>query len=410
MYNIDEIRKDFPMLNHKTMQSHPLVYFDNAATTFKPKAVIDAVVNYYENISVNAHRGDYELSYQVDTQYEGAREVIAKFLNAEKNEIVFTSGASASLNLVSYGYARKFLKEGDVILSSEAEHASNILPVMKACEETGASLRYIPLDEEGRLTVENFRKVMSKEVKMVAIAQVTNVLGFEVPVKEICEIAHSYGAVVVVDGAQSVPHMPTDVKDLDCDFLAFSAHKMCGPTGIGVLYGKYELLDKMDPFMVGGGSNARFDMCGNIMLKKPPYKFESGTPAIEAVLGFKAACEYIMNIGIDQMYAYEKKLHQYIIEKMQEMDNIVLYNAHSDTGIITFNVKNVFAQDAATFFNSQGIAVRSGQHCAKLLMDKLQTSATLRASIYFYNTYEEADRFLEVCKKANMEACLDVFF
>lgn len=410
MYNVYEIRKDFPMLNNRTMQSSPLVYFDNAATTFKPQAVIDAVVHYYEHISVNAHRGDYELSYQVDTEYESAREVIAELIHADKNEIVFTSGASMSLNLVSYGYARKFLKPNDIILSSEAEHASNILPVMKACEETGAKLEYIPLDEEGRLTVENFEKAMRPEVKMVAIAQVTNVLGFEVPVKEICEIAHRYGAVVVVDGAQSVPHMPIDVKQLDCDFLAFSAHKMCGPTGIGVLYGKYELLDRMDPFMVGGGSNARFDMCGNIMLKKPPYKFESGTPAIEAVLGFKVAVQYLMNIGLEQMYAYEKELHAYIVKEMQKMDNIELYNAHSDTGIITFNVKGVFAQDSATFFNSKGIAVRSGQHCAKLLMDKLKTSATLRASIYFYNTYEEADAFLEVCRQANMQACLDVFF
>lgn len=410
MLDVNKIRKDFPMLQGHTMQSHPLIYLDNAATTFKPQCVIDAVTHYYKDISVNAHRGDYELSFQVDSEYESARVVVADFIHAQKNEIVFTSGASESLNLVAYGYGRKYLKPGDVVLSSEAEHASNILPWMKTCEETGAELTYIPLDKDGRLTLENFENSMHHGVKVVALAHVTNVLGYEVPVKEICEIAHHYGAIVVVDGAQSVPHMPIDVIDLDCDFLAFSAHKMCGPTGIGVLYGKYELLDFMDPFLLGGGSNARFDMCGNILLKNPPYKFESGTPAIEAALGMRAAIEYINAIGMEKIHAYERKLHRYVIDRLMEMDNVIVYNPYNESGIITFNVKDVFAQDGATFFNANGIAVRSGQHCAKLLMDKLGTSATIRASLYFYNTKEEADVFLDVCAKANMESCLDVFF
>lgn len=410
MLDVWKLRQDFPMLQNKKMQNHPLVYLDNAATTFKPQCVIDAVVNYYENISVNAHRGDYELSYQVDTEYESTREVVAKFINAKKDEIVFTSGASGSLNLVAYGYGQKFLKPGDIVLSTEAEHASNILPWMKACEETGAALSYIPLDDEGKVTMDNVRSVMNEHVKVIAIAQITNVLGFNVPIKEICALAHEYGAIVVVDGAQSVPHMPVDVKDLDCDFLAFSSHKLCGPTGIGVLYGKYELLDKMNPFMLGGGSNARFDTCGNILLKNPPYKFESGTPAIEAVLGTKAAIEYLMKIGMENIARYERELHEYCIEKLSELDHVIIYNKHADAGIVTMNIKDIFSQDVATYFNSQGIAVRSGQHCAKLLLKKLNTSATIRCSLYFYNTKEDIDRFIEVCKSATVENCLNVFF
>ncbi len=409
MLDVNKIRKDFPMLK-QTMQNYPLVYFDNGATTLKPQSVIDAVTYYYTNLSTNAHRGDYDLSFQVDHEFESARQVVADFLHAESNEIVFTSGASESLNLVAYGYGRKFLQEGDIVLTSEAEHASTVLPWMKACEETGAKLVYIPLDEEGRITLDNVRKVMNKKVKVVALAQVTNVLGFEVPIKEICDIAHALGAIVVVDGAQSVPHMPIHVKQLDCDFLAFSAHKCCGPTGIGVLYGKYELLDKMDAFLLGGGSNARYDMCGNIQMKNPPHKFESGTPAIEAVLGMKAALLYLNKLGMEEIHHYEQELHQYIVQALDKMDNIILYNKNCEAGIITFNVKNVFAQDAATYFNANGIAVRSGQHCAKLLLDRLETSATVRASIYFYNTKEEADRFIEVCRTASIDTCLDVFF
>lgn len=410
MLDVKKIRQDFPMLQGKQMQSHELIYLDNGATTFKPYQVMDAVNYYYTDITCNAHRGDYDLSYQVDTAFEGARACVADFLHADKKEIIFTSGASEGLNLIAYGYGRKFLQPGDVVLSSEAEHASNILPWMKTCEETGALLEYIPLDEEGRIQIDAFASCMSEQVKVVVLAQITNVLGYEAPIQAICEIAHSYGAVVVVDGAQSVPHMHVDVKALDCDFLAFSAHKMCGPTGIGAVYGKYELLDQMDPFLLGGGSNARFDMCGNILMKHPPFKFESGTPNIEGVLGMKAAIDYLQNIGMENIHRYEQELHAYAIAEMLKMDNIHVYNPNADGGIIAFNVKDVFAQDGATYFNANGIAVRSGQHCAKLLMEKLNTSATIRASLYFYNTKEEIDRFLAVCRSANMKSCLDVFF
>lgn len=410
MIDVQAIRQDFPMLQHKTMQGHEMIYFDNGATTFKPYQVLHAIQHYYEDITCNAHRGDYDLSFQVDKEFEAARVRVAQFIHAQKDEIVFTSGASEGLNLIAYGYGRKFLQPQDIVLTTEAEHASTILPWMKACEETGAMLSYIPLDEEGRIDLSAFEDMMSDQVKIVTIAHITNVLGYVAPIKKICEIAHAYGAVVVVDGAQSVPHMAVDVQALDCDFLAFSAHKMCGPTGIGVVYGKYEILDAMDPLLMGGGSNARFDMCGNIKMKKPPFKFESGTPNIEGVLGMKAAIDYLDTIGMDQIHAYEQELHAYVVAQMQTMDNLVVYNAFNESGIITFNVKDVFAQDGATYFNAAGICVRSGQHCAKLLSEKLNTSATIRASLYFYNTKEEADRFLEVCAKATMKTCLDVFF
>ena len=398
------------MLHDRTMQSHPLVYLDNAATTFKPQCVIDAVVRYYTEQTTNVHRGDYEISYQVSEAYEKTREDVARFIHAEPKEIVFTAGASASLNLVAYGYGRKYLKPGDVILSTEAEHASNILPWFKVVEETGAKLEYIPLTEDGRLTLENFRKAMHEQVKIVAVADITNVLGYVAPIEEMTRIAHEHGAIVVCDGAQSVPHTPTDVKAWDVDFLAFSAHKMCGPTGIGVLYGKFELLQKTDPFMLGGGSNARFDMCGNILLKDAPYKFEAGTPNIEGVLGLQQAVRYLETIGMDKIEAYEHELKAYAIEKLKKLDNLILYNPTSPTGIIAFNVKDVFAQDAAGYLNSKGIAVRSGNHCAKILLNVLKTSETIRASLYFYNTKEDVDRFVQACSEITLENCVGLFF
>ena len=297
-----------------------------------------------------------------------------------------------------------------MILSTEAEHASNILPWFKVVEETGAKLEYIPLTEDGRLTLENFRKAMHEQVKIVAVADITNVLGYVAPIEEMTRIAHEHGAIVVCDGAQSVPHTPTDVKALDVDFLAFSAHKMCGPTGIGVLYGKFELLQKTDPFMLGGGSNARFDMCGNILLKDAPYKFEAGTPNIEGVLGLQQAVRYLENIGMDKIEAYEHELKAYAIEKLKKLDNLILYNPTSPTGIIAFNVKDVFAQDAAGYLNSKGIAVRSGNHCAKILLNVLKTSETIRASLYFYNTKEDVDRFVQACSEITLENCVGLFF
>ena len=409
MFDVGKIRKDFPMLSGKQMHGEPLIYFDNAATTFKPQVVIDKVVEYYTEQSVNIHRGDYDLSYQVSELYENARATIAKFINAEPNEIIFTSGASGSLNLVAYGWGQKYLKPNDVILSTEAEHASNILPWFKAAEVTGAVFEFIPLNEFGELTIENFTAAMHEGVKVVTIANITNVLGYIAPIKEITEIAHRYGAIVVVDGAQSVPHIPTDVKDWDIDFLAFSAHKMVGPTGVGALFGKFEHLKITDPFMLGGGSNARFDICGNILLKNPPYKFEAGTPAIEAVLGFEAAAKYLMEVGMQNIMDYEHELRDYLMSKIKDYKHLIIYNGAASTGIFTFNVKDIFAQDAAAYINSKGIAVRAGNHCAKILMDMLHTSETIRASMYFYNTKDEIDRFVDVISEITLEKCVDLY-
>lgn len=409
MFDVKKIRKDFPMLVKADKSEHPVAYLDNAATTFKPQSVVDAVVRYYTEESVNIHRGDYDLSYQVSDEYEKARATIARFLNADEKEVVFTSGASASLNLVAYGWGQTFLKKGDVILSSEAEHASNILPWMKAAEETGAVIEYIELTDEGELTVENFKKAIHDKVKVVAIAHITNVLGFIAPIKEIAKIAHEYGALVSVDGAQSVPHIKSDVKDWDIDFLAFSAHKMCGPTGVGILYGKYHLLEEMKPFMLGGGSNARFDICGNIQLKNAPFKFEAGTPAIEAVLGFKAAVEYLESVGMDNIEKAEHELRVYLVNELSKMEHVTIYNPHAATGIVTINVKDIFAQDVAVYLNSKGIAVRAGNHCAKILVELIKTGETVRISLNFYNTKEEVDRVIDALRTITLEQCIDLY-
>lgn len=408
MFDVQNIRHDFPMLDGKTMQGHPLAYLDNGATTLKPQCVIDAVCDYYQNYSANAHRGDYDLSHEVDEHYEHSREIVRNFIHAKRvDEVVFTSGATDALNLVAFGYAKKHLKKDDEILITVAEHASNILPWFAVAKETGAHVSYIDLDSEGRLTIENVIKAINKKTKIISIASITNVLGFEAPIQQVCEYAHQKGIIVVVDGAQSVPHVKTDVQALDVDFLAFSGHKMCGPTGIGVLYGKYDLLCDMDPSRLGGGSNARFSMDCTVSLKNPPYKFEAGTPHIAGAIGLGAAIVYLESIGMTEIQQYEKELRAYCIEKMKTLDNVEIYNENAD-GPISFNIKGVFSQDAASLFNKYGVAVRSGHHCAKLLEQFLHISTTLRASFYFYNTKEEIDQFIEACKKG--DDFLDAFF
>lgn len=398
MIDIEKIRKDFPMLEGKSMQGKPLVYLDNAATSFKPYSVIKAVTDYYANYTSNSHRGDYDIAHQVDVMVEDTRKKVADFINSKPTEVVFTSGTSMSINMVAFGYGMKFLKSGDEILLTQAEHASNVLPWFKVAEMTGAQINYIPLDEEGRLTPENLAKVISSKTKIVAVAHVTNVLGFVVDIKEIAKIAHAQGAILVCDGAQSVPHMKTNVKDWEVDFLSFSGHKMLGPTGIGVLYGKFSLLEKMDPFMTGGGQTAKFDMCGDVNFLAPPIKFEAGTQNLAGIAGLGAAIDYLTNIGMDNIEEYERNLKRYAVEKLAEADNVIVYNPHSEAGIVTFNIKDVFAQDAASFFNSRGVAVRSGQHCAKILIDFLHVVSTCRASFYFYNTKAEIDAFVEAAK------------
>ncbi|NMV82165.1 MAG: aminotransferase class V-fold PLP-dependent enzyme [Erysipelotrichia bacterium] len=404
-----KLRQDFPMFqNGVKMQGKPLVFLDNASTTFKPYAVEKAVNEYFETMTANSHRGDYDLCYNIDVRIDEAREALARFINADKKEIVFTSGTSMSINLIAYGYGTKYLTKDDEILITQAEHASNVLPWFKVGEMTGCKINYIPLNNEGKLVPENLKKVISKKTKIIAVAHVTNVLGFIVDIKEIARIAHEYGAIVVCDGAQSVPHMPTNVKDLDVDFLSFSGHKMIGPTGIGVLYGKYELLEKTTPFMTGGGMNAKFDMCGDITYLAPPAKFEAGTQNIEGIFGLKAAVEYLTNVGMENIREYEDDLRKYAIEKLKSNNKVILYNETAESGIITFNIKDVFAQDEATYLNSQGIACRSGQHCAKVLLDYLGEVATVRASLYFYNTKEDIDIFVSALEKGG--DFLDAYF
>ncbi len=410
MFDPKAIRKDFPMFGeHPTMQGHPLVWLDNASTTFKPECVIKEMDNYYRNETSNSHRGDYDLCYQMDQKVLAVRKKVSEFLNCDPREIVFTSGATASLNTVAYGYGLKFLQEGDEILITEAEHASNVLPWFQIAKYTHCKVSYIPLTENGRITPENLEKALTPHTKLVSFAAVGNVLGYEEPVKELVRIAHEHGALVCLDGAQSVPHMKTDVRDLDVDFLAFSGHKMLGPTGIGVLYGKYDLLSKMDPLASGGGNNDKFHMDCSVTFLPPPERFEAGTLNLAGILGLKPAIEYLENLGFDAIYEHEKKLKDYAVSKLKETGNAEIFNEDAEAGIVTFNIKGVFAQDAATYLNSQGIACRSGQHCAKLLNQTyLKVPATVRASFYIYNTFEDVDALALAVK--NGGNYLDAYF
>jgi len=409
MFDLKKIRNDFPMLRDGIkMQGKPLVWLDNASTTFKPDSVMKAVHEYDTALGANSHRGDYDLCYFVDQEIAATRRKVASFIGANEEEIVFTSGTTMSLNLVAFGYGLKHLKEGDEILLTEAEHASNVLPWFKVAEMTGAVVRYIPLNENGRLTAENLKAAITEKTKIVAVAMVTNVLAYIAPAKELAAICHEHGALLVLDGAQTVPHIPLNVKDLDCDFLAFSGHKMCGPTGIGCLYGKYELLKITDPFMTGGGMNAKFDMCGQVGFLEPPLKFEAGTQNIEGIFGLGAAIDYLQSLGMENIDAYERELKQYAVKELRKTDNAIIYNPDSEGAIVTFNIKDVFAQDAATFLNSRGIACRSGQHCAKILTDFLGTPATVRASFYFYTTHEEIDKLVDAVKHG--KEFLDAYF
>lgn len=409
MYDIKEIRKQFPMLNNNIkMQNKPLVFLDNCSTTFKPQCVIDAEMDYYTKYNSNSHRGDYDLCYKVDVMVDEARQTIANFIGANKNEVVFTDGATGALNLVAYGYGLKFLKPGDEIIISEAEHASNVLPWFRIAELTGATIKYIPFDDIGRIVPNNLLKVISNKTKIVSVAHIGNVLGYTVDIKEMAKICHQYNAVLVVDGAQSVPHVRVNFKELDIDFLAFSAHKMCGPTGVGALVGKYDLLKEMDPFTLGGGMNSTFYNNGEVNYHLPPAKFEAGTMNLAGILGFKKAAEFIQNIGIDEIHKHDQELIKYAKDQLKDYENIIVYNNESDNGILTFNIKNVFAQDEATLLNYKGIAVRSGEHCAKMLDCFLKTKATCRMSTYLYTTKEDIDVFVDAIK--NGGDILDAYF
>lgn len=405
MISVPTVRKDFPIFTNQP----DLVYLDSAATSLKPQCVIDAVTAFYTTHTSNVHRGDYAIAAENDALYDGTRKTVASFINCDPREVIFTHNATASLNQAAHGL-KPLLKEGDVILTTKAEHASNLLPWFSLQKEIGVKVEYAELDSQGRLTEENFLKALHEGVKVVALAGVTNVTGAVQPIGAVTKAAHAAGAYVVCDGAQSVPHMPVDVRDLGVDFLAFSAHKMCGPGGTGVLYGRRELLERMDPVFFGGDMNARFSSDGTIILKEPPVRFEAGTPAIEGVIGMRAAIEYLQKIGMENIHAYEKELRAYFLAQMKKLDNIQIYNPDNEYGPVAFNAKGVFSQDAAGYLASRNIAVRSGNHCAKILHEVIGTDSTIRASLYFYNTKEEIDRCVAACSEISLENAIGIFF
>ena len=410
MYNLEEIRKQFPMLDKsKTMQGHPLVFLDNASTTFKPISVIKAIEEYYSDYTSNHHRGDYDLCYKVDMKVQEVRKKIANFVNSDINEVVFTSGDTEALNLIAYGYALDNLKKDDVILLSLEEHASNTLPWYRICELTGAKVAFVDLDDK-KITIDNVKKAFKeiKNIKIVSFAHVGNVLGYEIDAKEIAKVVHENRAIFVLDGAQSVPHIKTDFKDLDVDFITFSAHKMCGPTGIGALIGKFDLLQKMSLFKTGGGMNVKFSKDMNVIPLDAPYKFEAGTLNIAGIIGFGAAIDFINSLGLENIKEHELELAKYALAKLEKCEDIIIYNKDSNSGIISFNRKGVFAQDEATLLNSRGIAVRSGQHCAKMIDEVVDTIATVRASFYLYTSKKDVDTFIE--NLINGGDILDAYF
>lgn len=392
------MREDFPMLKKD------IIYFDNGATTLKPNILVDSLKDYYENYSANAHRGDYDISLKVDEMYENSRKIIKEFINAKKeSEIIFTSGATDALNKIIFGYFKNILKENDEILLTKAEHASNILPWFELKDELNLNINYIPLNEDYEITLENVKKTITKNTKVISIAHVSNVVGDIRPIKEIIEYAHQNNILVIIDGAQSVPHIKVDVQDLDIDFLAFSAHKMCGPTGVGVLYGKEKLLNNTKPLIYGGGMNASFDYNGIRMYKELPYLLEAGTPNIADVIAFGKVIEYLNNIGIEKIEKIEQELKKYAIEQLEKNENLIIYNKKSKSGIITLNYKDIFAQDLAIYLNKYNICVRAGNHCAKILKEEIKVKNTCRISLYFYNTKEEIDKLVSVLNNKNIK-------
>ncbi|CAM3967895.1 MULTISPECIES: cysteine desulfurase [Geobacillus] len=397
--NVNDIRALFPIL-HQQVNGHPLVYFDSAATSQKPLPVIEALDRYYREYNSNVHRGVHTLGTKATDAYEGAREKVRRFLNAQSaQEIIFTRGTTASLNLVASSYGRANVKEGDEIVITYMEHHSNLIPWQQLAKQTGATLKYIPMQEDGTIDLRDVEATVTEAAKIVAIAHVSNVLGTINPVREIARIAHKRGAVVVVDAAQSAPHMKVDVQELDCDFLALSGHKMCGPTGIGVLYGKKKWLEQMEPVEFGGEMIDFVELYDSTW-KELPWKFEGGTPIIAGAIGLGAAIDFLEQVGLDAIAAHEHELAQYALERLAGIDGVTVYGPKERAGLVTFNIDGVHPHDVATVLDAEGIAIRAGHHCAQPLMKWLGVTATARASFYLYNTKEEIDRFIAALQKA----------
>ncbi|WP_303984903.1 cysteine desulfurase [Niallia circulans] len=404
------IRSYFPILNQE-VNGHPLVYLDSAATSQKPVQVIETIENYYREYNSNVHRGVHTLGTRATDAYEGAREKVRKFISASSiEEIIFTRGTTTALNTVAQSYAMENVKEGDEIVITPMEHHSNIIPWQQVAKKTGATLKYLPMQADGTIALGDVENTITPATKVVSIAYVSNVLGVINPIKEIAAIAHKNGAVLVVDAAQGAPHVKIDVQDLDCDFLGFSGHKMCGPTGIGVLYGKKQLLENMEPIEFGG---EMIDFVGlyESTWKELPWKFEAGTPIIAGAIGLGAAIDFLEEIGLGNITEHEHKLAAYAMEKMSSINGLTIYgpqNANNRAGVITFNIEDVHPHDVATVLDAEGIAVRAGHHCAQPLMKWLNVSATARASFYLYNSEEDVDKLVEGIGKTK-EYFSDVF-
>ena len=391
------IRADFPILSRE-VHGRPLIYFDNAATTQKPRAVIDALTYYYEHYNANIHRGIHTLAEEATARYEETRQKVADFIGAPGPEcIVFTRNTTESINLVANAWGRKNLQPGDEIVLSVMEHHSNLVPWQILAQATGAQLRHIDIDDEGRLVWEDVERLIGEKTKLVAITQMSNVLGTINPVRKIADIAHRQGALLLVDAAQSVPHMPVDVQELDCDFLAFSAHKMLGPTGVGILYARHELLEAMDPFL-GGGEMIKRVRLDESTWNDVPWKFEAGTPNIGDVCAFGAAIDYLQELGMEQVRAHEVALVREAMGRLSEVPGVTIYgpeSAEERGGVVAFNVEEIHPHDLGTVLDQHGVAIRAGHHCAQPLMARLDCVATARASFYLYNTVDELDALVE---------------
>jgi len=392
MLNVKNIREDFPIF---TERDDNFVYLDSSATTLKPQTVIDAVADYYSKYSANVHRSIYSIGEKATEKYEGSRSKVAKLINANSNSIIFTRGTTESINLVAYTWARKNLKSGDEILLTEMEHHSNLIPWQICSQETGAVLKFIPFNEDGTLDLSDPEKWFTNKTKLVAVIHQSNVFGTVNPIKDIIKLAKSVSAVTLIDAAQSVPHQKVDVQELDCDFLAFSGHKMLGPTGVGVLYGKPEILEEMPPFM-GGGEMIRTVSLNESTWNDIPWKFEAGTPNIAQAIGLGSAIDYINEIGLDKIHEHEQDILTYALEKMQKIPEVNIYGSADERGaVISFNLENIHPHDLSQLLDNDGIAIRAGHHCAQPIMKKLGVSATGRASFYLYNSKEDVDRLCE---------------
>jgi len=387
------IEKDF------VMKKKNIIYFDNAATTFKPIKVINKELEYLTEYTANSHRGDYNISFKVDDEIDNTRDLVAKFINAShKDEIIFTSNTTDSLNTIINGFFGYYLKEGDEVILTKSEHASNILPWLILKFQKGIVLKYASLNENNELTLESVKKEITKKTKVISIAEITNVVGDLRPIKEITSIAHKHGIYVIVDGAQSVPHKKVDVKDTDIDFLAFSAHKMCGPTGVGIIYGKKKLLSKMVPTKFGGGMNETYND-ENIELVNLPYRFEAGTPNISGIIAFSETIKYLNEIGMENIERTEYYLRKYLIRELKKIPYVKIYNENTTSGTVLINIDGITSGDLGLYLNTKNICVRSGLHCVKMLKEESKFTDTVRISLYFYNTYEEIDILIDALSK-----------